>query len=138
MIVPFENREERQRRLDGARRVECIRQFRLRWQQWQATDGSVHMLSADAARSFDGYASQMLEALRHVCQRNERDSAWISALYYDGISSVGTALRDLIDDASARHAVAQILQERVLRAELRFFSAMGAEHAGQAVGQQAK
>lgn len=123
MVIPFESRELRYVRLDGARRQDCVQQFR-RCRQQMGDGLDVGALCVDASRAFDGYALQTLEALRRVNRGDDQRSAWVAAHYYDGISSVAIALRDQIEDAAARHAVAQKLQERVLRAELRFHHAM--------------
>lgn len=137
MVVPFESRDARLRRLDQIRRQECAQQFHLRFLQWQEADLSARTLCDDAARTFDGYAAQFLDSLRRMGSGESIDPT-IGVRYYDGIFSVATALRDAIDDASARHEVAQTLQERVLRAELRFHNLLRTEETGQFLDHQAK
>jgi hypothetical protein len=119
MVVRFETRQARQLRLDAARQRKYVERFRLCYEYWGAGDVSLADLCAEAGDALDGYAAETIQALcRAGIDRHER-TGWIADQYYAGISSVGTAIRDETADSAARHAVAQTLQERLLRAEMR-------------------
>lgn len=123
MVVPFETLLSRQRRLDADRRRRCLRQFRAWPAAFAAGRLTVDELCARAGEALDAYAAGTAEALRCGNLEDRERATWTAREYHDGIGSVAEAIRDEIDDLSARHLVAQTLQERLLRAELRFRTA---------------
>jgi hypothetical protein len=125
MVIQFETRAAREIRLARAKRLECVRLFRGRYERWsERGERDTRSLCAEAASSFDSYASQALDALRFVNPAVSEGSGDVAAHYLDGFGILGIALRDAVTDASARHAVAQTLQERTLLAELSLRQAM--------------
>lgn len=118
MVIPFETRQTRQVRLDADRRQRYLQQFRRCYRQWTAGESTLAELCAGAGAALDGYATDTLEALRGAHVSGHKRTAWIAEQYNAGISSVGAAIRDEIEDASVRHAVAQTLQAGLFRAEL--------------------
>jgi hypothetical protein len=119
MVVRFETRQARQLRLDAARRRKYVERFRLCYECWVAGDVSLADLCAEAGDALDGYAADTIQALCHAGVARSERTGWIADLYCAGIGSVGTAIRDETADSGARHAVAQTLQERLLRSEMR-------------------
>jgi hypothetical protein len=120
MLVPFETCETRHARLDAKRRADYLRRFRSRTRAWATGAVPLDELCTDAGAALEAYATETLDVLKRAARDPALRASWILQQYLSGISAMGTALRDEISDASARHAVAQTLQERVLRAEVRF------------------
>jgi hypothetical protein len=67
----------------------------------------------------DGYAVETLYELRRAGVEGDRADR-LNDVYCGGLATVGASIRDEIADSSARHAVAQTLQERLLWAEMRW------------------
>lgn len=121
MVVNFETRDARQRRLDSDRQRKYVEQFRTRCAQWSAGDLELAQLCAHAGRAMDGYAVETLYEMRRSGAGDDDRAERLNGVYCGGLAQVGAAIRDEIVDSSARHAVAQTLQERLLWAEMRWY-----------------
>jgi hypothetical protein len=118
MVIKFESRRNRLLRADAARRRSYVGKVRARNDAWVAGLIPLANLCSDAGKALEDYAAETLDALLSGVSGQEPGSAgWILVEYQHGISRVGAALRDTIGDPTARHAVAQTLQERLLRVE---------------------
>jgi hypothetical protein len=123
MVIKFELRRNRLLHADAARRRSYVGKVRARNDAWVAGLIPLAKLCSDAGKALEDYAAETLDALLSGVSGQEPGSTgWILVEYQHGISRVGAALRDAIGDPTARHAVAQTLQERLLRVEshLRF------------------
>lgn len=124
MVIRFEPLQKRLLRADAVRRRSYVEKVRRKYNAWQAGRIPLARLCTDAGDALQQYASETLDAFLTAGQtsRELEPSVWVLEAYHDGISRAGIAIRDAIADTTARHAVAQTLQERLLRAEsqLRF------------------
>lgn len=109
------------------RQTEALRGKSLRTVQsdqslWTTGAISLETLCSRAGDAFDACARATFDALRGV--ENPPDAAdapkWMRQHYRRAVIGVAHAIRDAIGDSNARHAVAQTLQTRMLRAETRF------------------
>jgi hypothetical protein len=121
MVIQFEPLEGRLLRADGVRRNSYVNRLRRVYLAWDAGLVPLDTLCTEAGEALHEYASETLDAfIRAAKIVDESDrSGWLVHAYRDGISRTAVALRDAVSDLSARHAVAQRLQERLLQAESR-------------------
>jgi hypothetical protein len=119
MVIRFEPLQKRLLRVDAARRRAYVDKVRRTYHAWEAGRISLARLCSEAGTALQDYASETLDALLGGANagREPGPSAWVLDAYHEGISRAGAAIRDAIADSTARHAVAQTLQERMLRAE---------------------
>lgn len=119
MVIRFEPLQKRLLRADATRRRTYVAKVRSAYTAWAAGRVSLERLCSDAGDALQEYASETLDAL--VGSNGNRDRAepapWVLEFYDQSISRAGAAMRDAVADSTARHAVAQTLQERMLRAE---------------------
>lgn len=122
MSAGFETIKAQLREAEAQRRQECLEAFRERCGDWACGDCPLSTLCQEAGDALESFALKMLEMLlSSTATVDERTTltAWIVERYHESISVIGAAIRDEIADQHARHAVAQTLQERLLRVELR-------------------
>jgi hypothetical protein len=119
MVIRFEPLQKRLLRVDAGRRRAYVDKVRGVYKAWEAGRISLARLCSEAGTALQDYASETLDALLGGtnASREPKPAAWILDAYHEGISRAGVAIRDAIADSTARHAVAQTLQERMLRAE---------------------
>jgi hypothetical protein len=108
--------------------------FRLRYDAWARGDIELAELCVEAGDTFDAYAAETLAAALAIATTPSQPTAlaaWVHERYLDGIATLGEAIRDEASDPDVRHALAQTLQHRVIRAELRLLDpAQSARPAG--------
>jgi hypothetical protein len=119
MVIRFETLEKRLLRADATRRRRYVAKVRSAYAAWAAGRVSLERLCNDAGDALQEYASETLDALVGGNATRERPDLppWVVGAYDQSISRAGAAMRDAVADSTARHAVAQTLQERMLRAE---------------------
>jgi hypothetical protein len=120
MVIRFEPLEKRLLRADAIRRRAYVAKVRSTYDAWAAGRVSLARLCSDAGDALQDYASETLDALAGSANGSrdpEEPARWVLDAYHKGISRAGVEMRDAIADSNARHAVAQTLQERMLRAE---------------------
>lgn len=133
MVIPFESLEARVHRLDTLRRRTYLDNVRARHEDWAAGKIPLETLSRDAGDAFEAYAAEGFDAILRG-NPSEEPPACLVESYYEGIAALGAAIRDAVLDASARHTVAQVLQERLLRAEIRLRQLMASRSAAKRAG----
>jgi hypothetical protein len=120
MVIQFEPLRKRLLRADAVRRRNYVAKVKATYGEWTAGRIPLTRLCSDAGDALQDYASETLDALVGSANGNrdpEEPASWVLDAYHEGISRAGVAMRDAIADSNARHAVAQTLQERMLRAE---------------------
>lgn len=121
-VPPLDEVASRLARQNAALLEVHLEKVRLVYGSW--TDGKVSLdaLCATAGDEFDEYAVAAFEAL--LTGPGPADTAdaakWMREHYRRRIVGAAQAIRDVFTESSARHAAAQILQTRMLRAEARF------------------
>ena len=132
MVIRFEPLQERLLRADANRRRVYVAKVQTTYDAWAAGQIPLSRLCRDAGDALQDYASETLDALVG-CANGSRDTEepapWVLDAYDEGISRAGIAMRDTIADSTARHAVAQTLQERTLRAESQLRQVIDLSHA---------
>jgi hypothetical protein len=121
-VIQFETLDQRMLRADTSRRRSSVEWVQREYSAWEAGDVSLEALCTGAGDALDAYASVTCRVLLRA-SRATFDPAAVNRIllaHSQGISQVGVAIRDAISDPSARHAVAQRLQERILRTEADF------------------
>ena len=118
MVLPFESLKARLQRLDETRRVACVEEVRLRYNRWRSGELPLTTLCAEAGDALDRYSIETLDAwLTGVASsRGPEPQRWLADEYPESVGRTATAIRDVIAEPAARHAVAQILQTGVLQA----------------------
>ena len=120
MVIRFEPLQERLLRADAIRRRAYVAKVREAYFAWAAGGVSLSRLCSDAGDALQDYAAETLDAFvgsSNGSRESEDPASWVLDAYHEGISRAGIEMRDAIADSTARHAVAQTLQERMLRAE---------------------
>jgi hypothetical protein len=120
MVIQFESLQKRLLRADAIRRRAYVAKVQAMYDAWVAGRVSLARLCSDAGDALQDYASETLDALvgsANGSRDPEEPAPWVLDAYQEGISCAGVGMRDVIADSTARHAVAQTLQERMLRAE---------------------
>ena len=89
---------------------------------WSTGAVSLDTLCSRAGDAFDQYAAAAFAALLRSGAPSDAEASpnWMREYYRRAIVTVAHAIRDTIAESSPRHAVAQTLQTRMLRAETRF------------------
>lgn len=119
MVIRFEPLQKRLLRLDAVRRRVYVAKVRRKYAAWNSGRIPLSRLCRDAGEALQSYASEARHAYLTVhAGRGSAAPAWAVDAFHEGISRAGVAMREAIEDAAARHAVAQALQEQMLRAEL--------------------
>lgn len=132
MVIQFEPLQKRLIRVDAVRRRNYVAKVKATYDDWAAGRIPLTRLCSDAGDALQDYASETLDALVGSGNGNrepEEPASWVLDAYHDGISRAGVAMRDAIADSTARHAVAQTLQERMLRAEAYLRQVIDSSHA---------
>jgi hypothetical protein len=111
---------------DLLRQTEALREVSLEkvrsgYGLWVAGAVPLEKLCSEAGNAFEEY-TVAFEALLGNASPGVQDHAvkWMREHYRQAILTHAHAIRDVIGDSTARHAVAQILQTRMLRTESRF------------------
>ena len=119
MVIRFEPLQKRLIRADAIRRRAYVAKVRATYDAWVVGRVSLSRLRGDAGDALQDYAAETLDAFVGSSNggREPEDPLWVVDAYHEGISRAGIEMRDAIADSTARHAVAQTLQERMLRAE---------------------
>jgi hypothetical protein len=120
MVIQFEPLQTRLLRADAIRRRAYVAKVQAAYDAWVEGRVSLARLCSDAGDALQDYASETLDALVGTANGSpdpEEPAPWVPDAYHEGISRAGVAMRDAIADSTARHAVAQTLQERMFRAE---------------------
>ena len=125
MVIQFEPLQERLVRVDAVRRHLYLDKVRRSQAAWMAGRIPLTSLCNAAGNALQAYASETLSALLNTSGGNHerRTAPWVREAYLEAISNAAVAMRDTITDSEARHAVAQTLQARLLRAESQFLDA---------------
>jgi hypothetical protein len=127
MVIRFEPLQKRLLRADAARRRVFVHKVRRTYIAFQVGRIPLAKLCSDAGSALQDYAAETLDALLGAIGTREAElTSWALDVYHDGISQAGVAMRDAVADPAARHAVAQTLQERMLRAESRLYQTISA------------
>lgn len=119
MVIPFEPLEARLRRQTAERAQTCLADFCRRHKVWASGAVPLSRLCTDAGDALDWYAVELFDVLLSGAHTCDGPAPWVLDMYHEAIAAVAAALRDAVGDAAARHAVAQVLQARVLRIEVR-------------------
>jgi hypothetical protein len=125
VVVKFESLEERLVRADDALRCGCVERVSREHAAWQAGRVSLEALCERAGEALRAYASETMAALLKTVRPGpepEDASERLRATFNGRIARTAVAIRDVFSDSSIRHAVAQRLQEQLLRAEAEFRS----------------
>ena len=119
MVLPFESLKARVYRLDASRRASCVEDARTRYARWLAGGLSLNELCAEVGDLLERYAMDTLDSwLGAVASSRGIDlQRWLMDEYPESVGQAANAIRDVIDDRNARHAVAQNLQTGVLQAQ---------------------
>jgi hypothetical protein len=104
-----------------ALRDEALEAIRLNYEDWRAGKVPLDALCARAGHELDRYAAATLDTLlsSNDTSGQAQPTRSVSEHYRDAVGSLARAIRDVFADARGRHAVAQVLQTLVLRAETR-------------------
>ena len=119
VLLEFETRSARQARMAASRHWNYLDQFRILCERYRAGESELTVLCAQAGTTLERYSAETLEALRSESRDSGKGPTWLLNEYHAAITTLAGALRDELCDPSERHALAQTLQERLLRAELR-------------------
>lgn len=129
VVIQFEPLEERLVRADDVRRRSYVERVQRDYAAWQARRISVEVLCERAGEALHAYADETLAALLKTPGSSDSPQGASKRLleaFNSRVGQAGVSIRDVIADSSIRHAVAQRLQERLLRAEAEFRSALDA------------
>lgn len=112
---------EHLRSLEILHRSTHLETIGLRYRQWVAGEISLTQLASDIGDVIDAHAVEAVEtAEREIAACAEPGPyRWVIEDYAEALSRIGAAIREMIADSTARHAVLQTLQTRVLEAESR-------------------
>jgi hypothetical protein len=125
VVIKFESLDERLVRADDALRRGYVERVRRDYAAWQAEHIPLEALCERAGEALRAYASDTLAALLRTVRPGpepEIASERLREAFNSRISRTAVAIRDVFSDSSIRHAVAQRLQEQLLRAEAEFHS----------------
>ena len=119
MVLPFESLKARVQRLDDSRRTAAVEEVRACYARWTAGDITLAMLCADAGDALDRFAMDTLDSWLGAIasSRGINLQRWLMDEYPESVGQTANAIRDVIGDRAARHAVAQNLQTGVLQAQ---------------------
>jgi hypothetical protein len=104
-----------------ALRDEALAAIRLNYEDWRGGQVSLEAACAAAGQALDRYAATTLETLlSSTDSKGQRQSAGsVSEHYREAVGSFAREIRGVFADARGGHAVAQVLQTLLLRAETR-------------------
>lgn len=125
LVLPFEPLKDRFRRLAESRRVECVAYVRARYELWTAGEVSLDQLCGDVGRALQEYSDATIAVYGGRTSRAaDHQQSFLTEEFVKAIGEAATAIRDAITDPAARHAVAQVLQTRVLLAQSRLHESL--------------
>jgi hypothetical protein len=102
-------------------REDALRALRLNYADWREGRVSLEAACASAGQALDRYADATLETLLSSSDatRQPQPPRSVSEHYREAVGSFAKDIRDVFADARGGHAVAQVLQTLLLRAETR-------------------
>ena len=112
---------EHLRSLEILRRSTYLDTISLRYRRWTAGEISLSQLASDIGDVIDAHAVEAVETAERAIAAGSEPGPyrWVIEDYAEALNRIGAAIREMIADSTARHAVLQTLQTRVLEAEFR-------------------